>query len=278
MNWSLRWRFVLVTSVLLTAWANGQARGQDARLVERQRAVELIRAAGGSVWLDNGRSVELLFDAPISAGTRVLRVALIEIAEPGEALRNLGVLEEIEELNLNRSGVMDDDLIALPKLQSLKSLSLRGAGITNAGLEHLRHAGKLERLFLDDTAIDDNGLEILGSLTSLKELKLNGTQIGPGLKHLRRLTKLETLNLSKCPVADADLEGLIGMPSLDFLYLGKTQATNGCIKSLKKLPKLQSLECSDTAITHAGIRSLRLRKWRITVSASHLNMGVLGTW
>ena len=145
----------------------------------------------------------------------------------GTGLAHLRGLRKLRHLDLSNTRVTDDRLaylkdltglerIDLPNnpqltgaflqhvasLPGLKSLLLRGSGITDSGLDHLKGAKNLEFLMLDGTKVTDAGLTHLRGLTCLRELDLSRTKVtDAGLTHLRGLSNLRSLDVSKTAVS-----------------------------------------------------------------------------
>jgi Leucine-rich repeat (LRR) protein len=95
---------------------------------------------------------------------------------------NLGQMTWLQQLNLVRTNMTDEDLSRLTRLKKLYSLTLTETPITDAGLKHL------------------------GALTSLQELNISGTQVtDAGLLHLTNLTWLRILDVSYTHVTEKGL-------------------------------------------------------------------------
>jgi hypothetical protein len=147
----------------------------------------------------------------------------------GAGLSHMRGLRELRRLDLNNTAVTDDQLIYLKELTglenislannpqltgefllhvanlpNLKSLVLRGSGITDSSLAHLNGAKNLESLMLDGTKVTDAGLPYLRGLSSLRELDLSQTAVSDaGLPYLRGLSSLRSLDLSTTAVSSA---------------------------------------------------------------------------
>ena len=112
---------------------------------------------------------------PIAAGSHFLRASCVSTAESCGATQLQSLLplaDQLTELDLSGSGVVDADLAAIGRLHHLTRLSLDGTGVTDAGLGHLRGLAHLEYLNLYDTAITDAGLQGLSGLSNLRSLYL----------------------------------------------------------------------------------------------------------
>jgi hypothetical protein len=125
-------------------------------------------------------------------------------------LAQVGRLNRIVNLNLNRSDVTDASLSHLKGLPSLRGLWLNNNRISDAGLVHLKGLTNLQALCLGYTGITDAGLAHLEGMTNLTELDLRSTKVtDAGLVHLRRMTKLKKLQLHGTGVTKAGVEELM---------------------------------------------------------------------
>lgn len=117
----------------------------------------------------------------------------------------------LERINLNGTGVTDEDLEPFQELRQVQDLALQDAAITDAGLARLKGLKKLRTLSLYKTGVTDKGLE-----------------------ELRDFKNLQKLDLSYTAVTDAGLEQLAGLKGLQQLYLHGTPVTNEGVAKLKQ--------------------------------------------
>lgn len=121
------------------------------------------------------------------------------------AMRVLGRLPKLRNVQLRLTKVSDAGLAELAKCQSLTILDLSGTRVSDAGLVHLTKLPHLETLRLgisnEGTNVTDEGLKTVGKLSELTWLDLSSTTItGRGLAHLSGLKKLKTLALDSTDV------------------------------------------------------------------------------
>jgi internalin A len=219
-------RGLIVVVLLIGGWLGWIVR--SARI--QQVAVAAIENAGGFVWYDwqwsKGRSIPgaqpwaprwLVDRIGVDYFGHVTCVMLFPVATDG-VLAKVGLLTQLQELNLYRSSVSD------------------------FGLSHLRGLNELTTLYLGRTPVTDAGLAHLGGLTNLRELKLDSTEVSDaGLAHLSRLSKLTNLDLRNTQVTDAGLAHIRGLTSLSRLELEGSQVTDAGIKELKQaFPSLKA--------------------------------------
>jgi hypothetical protein len=104
--------------------------------------------------------------------------------------------------------------------QSLTSLDLNAAKVTNAGLQELPRWANLKSLVLCRTKITDEGLKGLAGLRALESLDLSYTDCtGAGLAVLPNRKSLSRLEMIGAKVTDEGLRALTGMTSLDYVGL-----------------------------------------------------------
>ncbi len=88
------------------------------------------------------------------------------------------VAEQVAWLDLGNSGIEDQALVSVGKLQNLVRLKLDNSDITDAGIAHLTDLKHLESLNLYSTKITDICASDLEQLTSLKKLFVWQTEFG----------------------------------------------------------------------------------------------------
>jgi hypothetical protein len=90
-------------------------------------------------------------------------------------LRNLTGLERIDlPNNPQLTGAFLQHVADLP---NLKSLVVRGTGITDAALSYLQHAKNVQDLMLDRTKVTDAGVVHLRGLSNIRSLDLTETAV-----------------------------------------------------------------------------------------------------
>jgi hypothetical protein len=100
----------------------------------------------------------------------------------------------------------DEAIVEVGVLTQLERLQLVGRFISDGELAHLKGLTKLSNLCL--YAVSDAGMAHLTGLTKLKILMISGPQVtDAGLAHLKGLSNLTCLQLSSTPVTDAGLGG-----------------------------------------------------------------------
>ena len=96
---------------------------------------------------------------------------------------------------------LDDDLARLRSCESITSLFLSGAPITDEGVLHLKKMKLMRILDLSRTAVSDASMPLVAGLANLDTLYLSEISIGDqGLLALQPLVKLKSLNVKKTRV------------------------------------------------------------------------------
>lgn len=118
-------------------------------------------------------------------------------ATPAQAeVRLSGYAKEIESLDgelqihldFNDAQLTDDELASLPFTDSVRSISLRGTGISDRGVRELQRARNLERVDLRATQATDKAAETLKRLPRLWEANVGSTKMtAKGQRQLARV-------------------------------------------------------------------------------------------
>ena len=80
-------------------------------------------------------------------------------------------------LDFSNSAITDNDLLAFPFPDSVRSISLRGTGISDRGVRELQRAKNLERVDLRGTQATDKVAETLKGLPRLWEANVGSTKM-----------------------------------------------------------------------------------------------------
>ncbi|MCS6976609.1 MAG: hypothetical protein NZM31_06310, partial [Gemmatales bacterium] len=117
----------------------------------------------------------------------------------------LGHVAGLKELNLSRCNLDDAKLGLLPKISSLRRLSLNGNDLGAPTAFHLANTfPELEELHLSCPRIGTDAALHLAKLQSLKRLTLSGGNLtDPGLRRLTALRNLEELDIRDTKVTPA---------------------------------------------------------------------------
>lgn len=164
----------------------------------RQRhasAAEAIRKLGGSVgnvMMNGGRGTQVFLSKQWKGGDAGLAglqdlhnvrwLSLVQAPVTGEALRYVGGLADLNELNLVETKVTDKDLVQLQNLPRLESLRLEGTAggneFSDAGLKTLAGIKSLRYLTLYGPGFTDQAVEPMKNMPELRKVRLHDTAIG----------------------------------------------------------------------------------------------------
>jgi Leucine-rich repeat (LRR) protein len=172
------------------------------------------------------------------------------------ALAHLGQLPALRRLSLAATEVSDGAPLGL--LTQIESLDLGSTDVTDAGLEPLKALLQLRTLILRDSRLTDKALAYLAGLSHLRALDLVRTRISDqGLVHLSWLTDLRSLSLDYGEITDAGLRHLAQLKRLTDLSLDSTHITDESIASLELFPNLKTVNLYHTLITSQGHTRLK---------------------
>jgi serine/threonine protein kinase/Leucine-rich repeat (LRR) protein len=228
-------------------------------------AAKAVLAAGGTVEIRKPgpkaeRSVKTITDLP-SDSFRITAASLANARPPlgavFEALTDPG-MDSLASLDLSGAAISDTDWMRLKRLPRLRRLVLESVVFRGRELEQLRGFTNLEELGLNRTQTTDAEIAELRALTKLTTLVLDRTLVtDAGLAHLAGLKALKRLSLKSTAVTDAGLAHIEGLPELRSLILEATRVSDAGLKRLQHLPKLESLWLGyGTPVTDAGLAHL----------------------
>ncbi len=162
----------------------------------------------------------------------------------------------LEHLHLFEASVEPGLFASLPKLKSLRRLSISIDHLNDAALAPLRGL-PLTELSIQTTQVTDAGLAELSSLSKLTILNADGLPLTDrGLETIAAWPQLEVLSIWDAQMTDSGLAILGRMKSLRSLGIGRTPVTDAGLPNLERLP-LKGLNLSGTATTLPAIQKLK---------------------
>ncbi|MCA8923018.1 MAG: hypothetical protein KDD82_14480 [Planctomycetes bacterium] len=189
-------RVPLTPSLQRLYLSGGKLSGEGIGSFARLKALRELDISGSPTAAPSAETWQQLAAAlaPLPA-LRTLRLTFAPLDDRG--LEHLCELSGLEQLSVNNTSVGDEGLLALARLDRLRTLNLyRCEGVSDAGLEVLDRLPDLEDLDLGSTGITDAGLARVARLPRLRRLNLsycksvtlNGIRELAGLSTLRDLT------------------------------------------------------------------------------------------
>jgi len=162
----------------------------------------------------------------------------------------------ITQLDLNKTSITDNGLVAVGKQRMLTSLSLVNTKIDDLGLRYLSDLDLLKSLDLRGTVIDDQGLKFIPCFSKLRNLNLCSTIItDDGLTHLRQLNQLTDLTLSLTAISGKGLQHITHLP-LQMLRLDGTRIKDSEFGTIGEFTSLRDLRIGNSKLTGKGFGAL----------------------
>jgi len=200
-------------------------------------------------------------DATGAVGIRKNKEVMLSVQNAAEV--DFSVLDQlrpadIQELNLEKSGVTDEQFAHVAHLTSLTGLNANGNPISDEALVHLESLTNLKKVALGATKITSQGMVHIAKLAGLQKLWLQDTAVGDdGMKQLAGLANLQSLILYRTPVSDAGLASLKDLPALQRLGLEGTQITDAGLANLPAMKALTEVSVVSTAVTQEGVDKIK---------------------
>lgn len=191
-------------------------------------------------------------------GLQVLNLSATAIDDAGVA--RLAGLKNLRSLSLHQTGVTDEALRTIGQLGELTELNLGNCPrVSDAGIAHLRKLTRLVELNLVHTRLSDAGLKQLTALRHLRGLVIGGPQVTDScMDHLAKLPQLRGLVVTDAAVTDTGLQRLDDLPDLAFLSLyGNRRVTDAGLVFVGRRTRLEVLALGKTGITDAGLKHLQ---------------------
>ncbi len=169
-------------------------------VVDEGPSAQMLNAAGVRMVLNNGEdwkagvpyreqgrlinkviftSPESITETNVNACDKFLMLSYVSCFDLPLNKDQLKVLSRLRKgaLDLNYTGINDEDLRSLDASQPLTALLLNGTRVTDEGMANVANMPVLATLTLYDTSISDQGLDRLAAAISLKTLDVQRTQV-----------------------------------------------------------------------------------------------------
>jgi Leucine-rich repeat (LRR) protein len=179
---------------------------------------------------------------------------LVGTSVRGGSLKGFASLSELREIDLTETPL--DILDLAGDMPRLRVLDLQNTGLLDEDLASLSRFEGLRKLELDSNeTIRGSGLVELSKLRDLLILRLAYTKTSGRLPGLEKLTKLRELDLTGTMVNDKSLKAVSSLQNLEILDLEATKITDAGMIHLKKLKNLKELTVNYTSIGDRGIKA-----------------------
>lgn len=222
------------------------------------------------------RSLERLGMRGSFAGSTLAKKRLFELLETDqekairllkEAGARLSQSSRTKDIRYVSGISRDREVALLPKLKSLRMVTLSGLQVTDKCFQHLAKIPQLESVTLMRCSVSDAGLAELRKLSRLKRIGLFGDSFSAdGLKHLDDVRTLESVAIYAA-VGIEELQVLGGL-TVRSLYLSKVEMSDGVAEILAAMTGLRSLH-----VTLSGIRNEDL-SWVAKSKLSSLSLSI----
>jgi RNA polymerase sigma factor (sigma-70 family) len=226
------------------------------RLGEARGVVRL--PAQGMVRLDLSQS-SLADLSPLAelAPDAIQALRLHNLGAKDDALRHVGHLTGLKEINLSGNFITDAGLAPLENLKQLQSVSLGDSLIGDDGIQHIAGLPSIRGLYCYRARITDRALRLVGKMKTLTSLDLGVTAITDrGIAELKDLENIGWLRFSETNTTDASLAVIGGLTELVALEFDKTRATDAGLAHLAGLKKLKYVRAFENRFTDAGLAHL----------------------
>lgn len=208
--------------------------------IEQPEEWQLLTQVRGLIVMPENEPIrwELLDEARGNITVPIATKLKLKISSDAESIAALEELapDDLHELDLGHSAVVDHSLIYIEHLTGLHSLELTSTGIGDHGISFVQNLKNLHSIGLSYSRVTNDGLTHLKALRDLRAIWLSGTQIDDlGLELISSLELLVQLGLSSTLVSDAGLLNLAKLKKLLRVYLFNTRITHNGTQLLKKL-------------------------------------------
>lgn len=133
--------------------------------------------------------------------------------------------------------------------------------VTGESLKVLAGLRDLQKLVIDNFELADEELSFVGTFPNLTKLDIthNSLFTGSAAKHFASLRLLTYLSLLNTSITDDSVALLADCKALTSLVFGTNAITDACIPFLGKVPKLNTLNVSNTKLTAEGLGQLKTK-------------------
>jgi hypothetical protein len=168
--------------------------------------------------------------------------------------------ENLRSIDLSQTRVSEGAMEIIAGWQSLETVLLRSAIVSDTALAELRRLRRLTKLDVSHTAAGSESLSALGGHPHLKHLELDGCPItDEDMESLGACQALETISIVGTEVGDVGISRLASCKCLHKLVISSTRATERSLQALRPLEELGEIQAEDTEISRSAIENFRQR-------------------
>lgn len=158
----------------------------------------------------------------------------------------------------------NDDLIKLCNLQQVDSLQLEYTDINAAGLETLSRE-PITRLIIAGQSIEVPEARAISKMKGLTRLEIANSKSTSDevIANLGQLPKLKMLTVRHCGITDSGVATMAkNFKSVEAFDIMDNKVSDGCLRSIKSLPALNSLNLSCTNVTNEGVKNFMTSEFK----------------
>lgn len=216
----------------------------------------------------------------MAACTQLESLTLMGSTITDETIQGIQEWPALKHIQIVRAGISSDALLSIAAIRTLRGIDLWEAGsFDDEGMVHLEALESLESLYVINASITDIGMKSCAAWRSLKFIRINSPQItDSGVKHLEflasleevgfqdaaienpgvfaRLPRLRTLDLYGTQITDMTVEQLARSSSIESLSVHRTRLTDHFLKHLGSLTTLRKLEVGPL-VSESAVRELQ---------------------
>lgn len=180
-----------------------------------------------------------------------------------EQLQQLGTLNSLEHLNLDRTPIEYRDFSWVPQLSNLRTLLLSGTGTNGTCIAFLASLHRLEELHLANCKICDHDAQAIWRLPGIKTVDLGMCPIADhALEGIGESSVLGSLSVPDTKVSNEGVEILVAEAlrtglKLSFLTLRSCPITDQALVRLASLRSLMFIDLYGTEVTPEGASFLK---------------------
>lgn len=154
------------------------------------------------------------------------KLHVTEFAVDDAMIANIGELETLETLILDKGVVTDASMATIASLAKLQHLRMRLSPISDEGLRQLSKCESLWYVNLPHAVCSAKGVAELRAIPKLRQLRLGSSGLGNEVtREIASIESLRGVHLIGIAVTDEGLKTLAAMPHLESLYLDDSAVT-----------------------------------------------------